>query len=115
MSDRQRELVHIGHLDDSTEAPELIFTPGWDRIIAARRQAQVHTGLVPEGQTGLVMTHRIDATTNVQLNAIVDKVNHILSRKTLIMVLVVAAVAFFIGKQFFGKAAKAKRKKKKNY
>lgn len=112
-----RQLVHIGHLDDATEAPELIFTPGWERIMAARQQAtrQVQTGLMPEGQTGLVMTHRIDATTNVQLNAIVDKVNRILSRKTLIMVLVVAAVAFFIGKQFFGKAAKAKRKKKKNY
>lgn len=105
---RPERLIHIGRLDTAAEAPELIFTPGWDRLVAQQTQ----TGIIPSPQSGIMMVHRIDPVTNTQLNALVDKVNRILSRKTLIMVLVVAAVAFLIGRHFFGKKAdKPKRRK----
>jgi hypothetical protein len=114
-------LIRIGNLSTrGSEPPELIFTPGWERLVQTREPPpqrrdiyDSQTGALIAPQSGLVMTHRIDAATNVQMNAIVDKVNRILSRKTLIMVLLVAAAAFFIGKTFFGKAAVKRKKKKK--
>lgn len=71
------------------------------------------TGLVPvnQPQSGLTMVHKLDADTDTKLNALVDKVTAIVSRRTLMTVIIVGVLCFLAGKYLFGKAKKGRRRK----
>lgn len=70
-------------------------------------------GLVPQPQSGLVMVHKLDTDTDTKLNALVDKVATLVSRRTLMTMIVVGVLCFLAGRYLFGMGRKGRRKKRK--
>lgn len=77
------------------------------------RIPQPGSGALGEAQSGLVMVHKIDADTDARMNALVDKIAALVSRRAMIGLILVAIIAFMLGRWLAQQQSSKPRKRKK--